>query len=172
MIDKINVSQIIVDHVRTLRSDATGKVHWSDYLLLLLIPSLVSVLPIYFQTELKESAVTLLMAAFSIFAGLLINVLVLIYTVAIRLEDSINSSDEDRYRLERDFIKQIFANVSFSILISVLIVLILFVSSVSPKAINIAGAAVCTFLIVEFTLTLLMSLKRLHVLLANRIGPE
>lgn len=172
MIDKINVSQIIVDHVRTLRSDATGKVHWSDYLLFLLIPSLVSVLPIYFQTELKESAVTLLMAAFSIFAGLLINVLVLIYTVAIRLEDSINSSDEDRYRLERDFIKQIFANVSFSILISVLIVLILFVSSVSPKAINIAGAAVCTFLIVEFTLTLLMSLKRLHVLLANRIGPE
>ena len=172
MIDKINVSQIVVDHVRTLRSDATGKVHLSDYLLFLALPLIVSALPVYYQTELKESVVTLLMAAFSIFAGLLINVLVLIYTVAIRLEDAVKVSDDGRYQLEREFIKQIFSNVSFSILVSVLIVFVLFVSSVSPKYVNIAGAAICTFLIVEFTFTLLMSLKRLHVLLANRIDPE
>jgi hypothetical protein len=168
MLDKINIGQIIRDHISTLKNDATQRVGSGDYLLFLAAPFICAGLSIGFGLQLKENIVTLLIAAFSIFAGLLINVLVLIYTVTIRLEDVRIDSGDSNIDLEREFLRQIFSNVSFGILLSIMIVFVSILCAILSACAGLIASSVCVFLIVEFTFTLLMSLKRLHILLVSR----
>ena len=170
MFDKINVNLIVRDHLSTLRNDATKKIGLGDYSLFLLIPILVFISSTWYGVELKENMVTLLISAFAIFAGLLINVLVLIYTVALRIEDKPHAI-YDR-TLEIEFLKEIFSNVSFGILLSIVIVFILALCATLPSAANVYATGFALLLITEFTFTFIMSLKRLHILLSNRLRSE
>jgi hypothetical protein len=77
------------------------------------------------------------------------------------------AQSDSRTSLRHSLLKELFANVSFgiltSILITVLLVAILFASGLAYIA--MVGAA--AFLVANFFFTLLMILKRVHVLLKN-----
>lgn len=114
-----------------------------------------------------------ILSAFSIFAGLLLNLLVLICGLA--GNQRFGGSDAAA-ETRRRFLKEIHENLSFSILISIsIVVLSLIAISVmrfleqTPGQILTTHPVVTfllTSLLINFVLTLLMILRRIHVLLS------
>lgn len=168
MSSKINISQIVVDHLATLRNESTGKISAMDLLIFLLVPLVLAVISYLMGWSLSKDATNLVVTAMSIFAGLMINVLVLIYTVALNTKPDEETVEEAI--LEKRFLRQIFANISFSICTSVLIVVILSFSYFLEARAQLVVSSVAYLLLGNFLLTLLMTLKRLHILLSKRFS--
>lgn len=168
MSSKINITQIVTDHLATLRNERTGKISAVDLAMFIGAPFVLAVAYYVLGWSLSKDATNLIITGMSIFAGLMINVLVLIYTVA--LNTKVEDVTAEEAFLEKRFLRQIFANISFSISVSVLIVIVLglsfFVEARTQKAIS----AFAFFLLGNFLLTLLMTLKRLHILLSKRFS--
>lgn len=168
MSSKINISQIAMDHIDTLRNEGTGKISPLDLFIFIGLPFLLAMAYYGFGWSLSKDATNLIITGMSIFAGLMINVLVLIYTVALNTKTE-DETEEEAF-VEKRFLRQIFANISFSISTSVLIVIVLglsfFLSSKSQSIIS----TIAFFLLGNFLLTLLMTLKRLHILLSKRFS--
>lgn len=168
MSSKINISQIVFDHLATLRNESTGKISATDILMFLLVPLLLAVISYWWGWSLSKDATNLVVTAMSIFAGLMINVLVLIYTVALNTKPDEETVEEAE--LEKRFLCQIFANISFSICTSVLIVVVLSFSYFLEAKAQLVVSSIACFLLGNFLLTLLMTLKRLHILLSRRFS--
>lgn len=164
MFPKINIADVVKDHLATIRDYDTGRTSVSDAIVFALIPSFFSLAAVIFGRRIDESVVGILITAFSIFTALLLNLLMLIFAAA---RPGQKGQSDSRAKLRHALLKELFANVSFgiltSILITVLLVAILFASSLAH--IIMLGAA--AFLIVNFFFTLLMILKRVHILLKN-----
>src|SRR5688572_19888175 len=88
MSSKVNVSSIITDHLKTLRDEATDRISKLDILTFFGLGTAAAAVVMWQKLLLSDNAIGVMVAAFSIFAGLLINVLVLIYTVAQRTGES------------------------------------------------------------------------------------
>lgn len=116
----------------------------------------------------------MLVAAFSVFAALLLNAQVLIIGLIQQRRgnniDTKNVSQEDqvvisrRKKLEELATTELFANISYAIIISLFVVaLTLFVVFVCIEQ-SLLFKSVQFFLVLHFVLTALMVLKRLHVI--------
>jgi len=166
MIDKINISKIIKDHVSSLKDYNTGNYSCYDLLLFFGIPLLFTFILVYYNISLSENIISILITAFSIFAALLFNLLILIY-------DIIQRSKKDVNKLKIKFIKEIYANISFSILVSIVLVFFLlsicFIETNQMWVLLIPLQFVIYYFTLLFLLTLLMILKRIHVLLSKEI---
>lgn len=174
MIEKINTFKIIRDHIHTLKNYKTGKYSLWDFILFFCVPFLISIALIYFDLLLNKDIVNVLVASLSIFAALLFNLLLLTYDIIKK-----NSSVEVN-PLKVNFLKEIYANISFSVLVAISTVILLLVYFLILQN-------YCCFLIMEdyhitqflmggiyflvslFILTLLMVLKRIHILLFKEI---
>ncbi|MCV0396181.1 MAG: hypothetical protein K5872_04605 [Rhizobiaceae bacterium] len=163
MTTKIDVRMIVSDHFATFKDEGTGRASASDFVVMVGIPLTASLLAILFDFQIKDSYVGTLVSVFAIFAGLLFNVLVLIYSFS-------DEEDDDKKSIRNNLIRQSFANISYSIIISLgvvfLLTLMLFVGGIAQKALEV----VVIFLAVNFFLSLLMVLKRIHVLLRDKFG--
>jgi hypothetical protein len=167
--NKINVWDILVAHVSTLTDYSTDKPDWSARLLFFGFPLVVACACVYFSWGLYLDALNALIAAFAIFAGLLLNLLLLIYTF------SNSQAPVDLAKLRTQFTRELHANISFSVLESIAIVLVAFVAVVQLKVRDPrnesflhTGPIVTSLLIYltsSFVLTLLMILKRIHEVL-------
>jgi hypothetical protein len=158
MMDKINVIHIVAENHETLRSYETGKHSVLDILLFYIFPLSVGFVAWRFGLDIDKDRANATIAAASIFAGLLINVLVLIYTVAQKAAES----------TEKTLVRQFFSNVSYAILLSVITVVLLTTNLLLAKPF-VWMSAVVVALCVQFCLVLLMSIKRLHALLKSKI---
>lgn len=156
MSSKINIMSIVAEHYSTFRDDGANEYSAADFVVMLVVPIVVSVLASVYGVKIDDSNVGALISAFAIFAGLLFNVLVLIYSI----KDKGDGDD-----LKSRLISQTFANVSFSVMLCLvgvfLMSALLFVDGVLQSLIEI----VVYFLTLSFLLTMLMVLKRLHVLM-------
>jgi hypothetical protein len=168
MSSKIDITQIAMDHLATLRNERTGRISIVDLAIFIGVPFLFAAAYYVCGWSLSKDATNLIITGMSIFAGLMINVLVLIYTVALNTKTEDETVEEAI--VEKRFLCQIFANISFSISTSVLIVIILGLSFFLGANIQNAISAVAFFLLGNFLLTLLMTLKRLHILLSKRFS--
>lgn len=165
---KLNVWSIVVEHWDTLRSHDSGARSRGDLVAFAALPVVVGVGLGLCDIRLESGAAEVFIAAFSIFAGLLLNLLLLTHTVLIR-----HDADRDRPK-RREFLRQVYRNVSYSVLtclvaLVALVVLVLFDPYGRP-ALVLSSA---TFAIaLHFLLTLLMVLKRVHAMLAAEFdGP-
>jgi hypothetical protein len=164
---KIDPSRIVRDHLSTLVNVNTKKTGMDDKLIFFLFPVLASVLLIYNGFLVNEKVATVALSALAIFVGLLFNALVILIDVA-------RKSVDHKRRLQ--LIKQLSANISFSILVAffaiVFLVLPFFDIEVNHWLIYIASGIVFCFLI-EFILVFAMILKRVYAVFSdefNRIG--
>jgi hypothetical protein len=169
---KINIWSIIRRHYETLRDDSTKKSSVSDYLLFFGVPFLAAASGFYFHWSLAVEALAAVLASFTIFAGLLFNFLILVYTLA---------TDEQPNALARgrgDSMRELHENIAYSVLVSVFIVLFSLVATIvlkhgetvsAPSRLQFALTAVINFLVCNFFLTLLMVLKRIHTILRNKL---
>lgn len=80
MVQKISFEKIIVAHFATMRNNATNKPCIGDYFVFFGIPLIFSFL-LWDSPKFDKDAVNALITAASIFAGLLLNLLVLIFTL-------------------------------------------------------------------------------------------
>jgi len=172
MITKINISNIILDHLGTLKNDQGTAYLKADIALFYFVPLiLASYLAIGVDIDIGKFSTTL-SAIFSIFAALLFNLLLLIYTIFDKKNEKIkNDVDYDRKeKIRINLIKEIYSNISYSIFISLICLIFVVLSN------NVSGYTEKTFSFytyffsINFFLTLLMVLKRIHVLLSDEFA--
>ena len=164
MTNKIDVSRILRDHLATLKDYSTGRYQLSDFALFFGTPLVVAGLLTYFRGIMSETTSLILATSLSLFAALLFNLLLLVY-------DNVRKEQkrEDGKTLRADFLRQIYSNISFSIFIAILAVILLVVTSwdIGVCEIKHALTFITYYLTTLFVLTLLMILKRVHVLLSK-----
>ena len=167
MLDKINVAGIVAAHVGTLRNYRTSKVQPSDVFAFLLAPALVSLILLIADVDIPRESIDTLITAMSVFGALLFNLLILIYDLSVRESEKPPAGT----RLRTAFLKEVHANIAFAVLVSLLtiIVLVLPILSKARWLLTVTSFIASYFLIV-FAITMLMVLKRVHVLLSKELG--
>lgn len=165
---KINVLRIISDHIATLKDYNNPRHSRSDIILFFITPFFAGLVLVLFQVLLTKDLVGTLINVFAIFAGLLFNLLVLLYDAISKVEQSSNSLASLKLRI--DTLEQIFSNISFKILLALVNVIILAISILfNGKEMNFVFSFLVFYLVILFTLSLLMVLKRIHKLLSDEI---
>lgn len=185
MFGKINVLGIVRDHILTLTDNRTGKVYYPDILGFFIFPLLISILLIFLDFPLNDGIVNALITSFSIFAALLFNLLLLVYDIAGKLEDSaratngVNKTELDKARIadRLSALREVYINISFCILISSITVVILLTYFFKPNTCKIFDFDICLlqwirvlvtyYLSIQFILSLFMILKRIYKLLSR-----
>lgn len=163
MSSKINICNILRDHCGTLVNNS-GRSSRIDYATFFLIPMIVFLTVYLKQIKLESSTVEMLITSFSIFCGLLINVLVLIYSLGERFRGD-NAVSATKYADEKRFLREIFSNISYANFICILIIFILVIYSLFDLPWHTTFSATVLMLAANFILTLLMVLKRIHNML-------
>jgi hypothetical protein len=82
MFSKIDIFSIVVDHFATLKNYKTGKIYLPDLLVFFIVPLLLSILLVHFKVQVGKDFANAVLTCFSIFAGLLFNLLLLIFDIA------------------------------------------------------------------------------------------
>jgi hypothetical protein len=170
---KIDITQIVAAQVRTMRDNSTQRYSVADILLFYGFPALLSVVGSYFGWKFNSDVLNALLTAFSIFAGLLLNLLILVYTFS---TDTQHPTALARNR--STVIRELHANVAYSILVSIVLVVVTMIAVAylkmheGPQAAAFTGrwvTGLIIFLTLNFVLTLLMILKRIYVMLNQTI---
>jgi hypothetical protein len=171
--DKINILPIISGHINTLRDNSTGKRSVQDITLFFGLPLLLSSIVFYLRWTLSVEALNAVLASFAIFAGLLLNLLILVYTFS---TDAVHPNALSKVR--GTVIRELHDNLSYAVLVSTVIVVFALVAIARLKVpegrtvVPHAGrytSFFLSYLTVNFVLTLLMILKRIHKMLSNRL---
>lgn len=167
MFAKFNIEKIVFAHIYTLRDEATGNVKKGDIFITFIVP----VVPFLFSwcgsVKLSDAAVGAWISAFSVFAGLLFNLLILVYGV----DENFKVTSENMGRA-KELVRQTFVNIAFSIIVSIAIIIFLGLSFVMPDKILPLAAAVFYYLLTLFILTMMMVLKRMYVIFCIARGYE
>lgn len=182
MIQMINVACVLKDHIATLGDYLTGEWKVQSVCVFGAVPIGAGIAAAWWGGRLSDALINTGITVYSIFAGLLLSLLVLIYSVvqtdvaAENLDKAIPESQRsEQAKVRRLFLSQIHANVSFSILEAVsVIVLCLFLMAFPSQGAWQATAVVLSGVVValtaNFVLTLLMVLKRIHILIDKEIA--
>jgi uncharacterized membrane protein YbhN (UPF0104 family) len=131
------------------------------------LPLIASSLAAYLGVRLNNNLINVLATSLSIFVALLFNLLLLVYDLLKKENEIGKTSTESASPLRRQVLKEVYANISFSILASILALLILLIASLGLSIPHLLGALsfLVLFLVMVFILTLFMILKRIHNLL-------
>lgn len=131
MLDKINFFSIIKAHIKTLydASSDSHKTDWCDisyfYLLPLIVSFSICILGGYSPSE---NLLPTIINFSAIFISLLLSVLVLIYDQKNKIELIISTSTDDNKKniLRLKVTKEVFVNISYAIIIGLLIIILCF----------------------------------------------
>jgi hypothetical protein len=166
---KINVLKIVTDHFSTLRDYRNGKLSFSDLALFLGLPLALGAIVWWQHFNFDANVLNGMLAAFSIFAGLLLNLLVLVCSFA----GNPRFIGADAATLtRRRLILEIHENLSFSILVAIAVVVLSLAGLCQMKYARATDShpvlSICAAVLLgNFVLTLLMVLKRIHILLST-----
>ena len=165
LITKINISGIVNDHLGTLVHEHSGKRSAPDYVLFYGVPLIVAFAMVWFKGFFGKTIGGVLITSLSVFAALLLNLLLLIYDI-VRKADQSPSAEK-----KRQFLKQIYSNISYSILVAVATIILLLGYFVTLAFSRLEPRYVLAYLIyslsTNFILTILMVLKRVHNMLST-----
>lgn len=169
MLDKLSFTAIIKAHFGTLRNYGSGRTSPIDVATFTLLPALIAVSSIYPGFHLSGEALK----------AVAIPVLVLTLAPAALLKTvySIASSFDchrTQSRIEREFIRELVANIFYAILMGSLFGLTTLASLLfqSLAVLRVGLEYLLLFLAASFFLTLLMVLRRTHVLISKSCSGE
>jgi hypothetical protein len=162
MLDKIDVGRIITDHIDTLRDFRTGRRKKGDFVLFFILPLVAGAFAVLFVDAAKATGI--LLTSLSVFAALLFNLLLLVYESIQRAR-----SEPSPDRLKIRILREVYANISFCIIVAVLAIVLLLAGPLRARLSSIAQVLVFLiyYLVGVFILTLLMVLKRVHILFSH-----
>lgn len=170
MLDKIDVRQIVLEHIRTLNHAKTQRLRPADLLLFFGLPLFVAAAAALFVGPISNGVVGVMATVHAILGGLMFNLLIVIYEVLRRAHSTGGeAAREKRARL----LAESYRNIAFLVLTSVGILVLLLGAAVTGE--GIAGTIISGtvyYLSAMFVLTLLMVLKRVHILLGEEISDQ
>lgn len=167
---KINFLTIISSHIKTLRDD-NDHTQWDDVAVFYGFPLCVGIIAIFMCWQVPEKALELSISVFSIFAALLLSVQVALYSVSLRTiaepDDPKKLKDYERRKKERNsMIKELNDNVSYLILLSVVILTFTLYLFFLPSP-RYYGSAISITFYIHFLLTILMVVKRASIVFSR-----
>lgn len=189
---KLNISGIIKGHLNTLKSLDKKKYEMREIFIFGILPLLIAFI-FSLKLNMNSEKISLIITAFSIFIGFLLNLLLLLYDLLFKARNSENlvRSELEKVREERrlnsreksklnfiedkkNLLKEIYSNISFLIFLSTSIVVFCFPFIIKAniflqhkELIKKGLIFIMLYLIFLFILTLLMVLKRINNLLKN-----
>jgi hypothetical protein len=170
---KIDVGRIVIAHLKTLRDAGRSRINLFDLLLFYGFPIVLGVLCVWLKWKLSADVLNSLLTAYSIFAGLLLNLLLLVYTFSTQ---TVHPSALAKARTA--LVQELHDNIAYSILISIILVVMCMAGTAylkmfdPPLFTNRWVTAAIAFFTFNFVLTLLMILKRIYVLLNAELGKK
>lgn len=160
----IDLIPIMKDHFNTFRSHATGKILWGELGFFCAAPTALGVVGAGLGWKL--GGVDNILAAFAILAGLLFNLLVLLFDVTGKAAQGVGGATDQNERFK--LAKEVQANVTYSLLVALTTAAILGVASgMDVEKVNRWVTSVLLILFTHFTLCLLMILRRIRSVYLN-----
>jgi energy-coupling factor transporter transmembrane protein EcfT len=160
LLRKVNITDIVVHHFKTLVNDSTKRPDFDDYLIFIIIPVIVAGGLTYFKLFISENSVSIIITSLSIIVGLLFNVIVIIFDIIKR---------DNSKKIKNKILEQLLSNISYTILISIaLIIFTLFTYFDSCLIKKIANLLVY-FTLTHYLMTVLMILKRMYTIFMNEL---
>ena len=162
---KIDIRDILANHFNTLVDDRTERRSIPDIGFFYGLPLLLVAAFVYFGVRLSDDAIPVLTNALAILAGLLFNLLVLLHGFSWPKDfDSVQ-------KRARRLIEQVYSNVAYSIIVALTALVPLTVAANYPVATRgrMLAGTLAIWLVVHFALTMIMVLKRMHVMLQGEI---
>jgi hypothetical protein len=166
--DKADIFPIIKAHFATMSSARTGRPMLEDYLFFFGIPIVIGAVLDAFGFGFRVDAVTGFLNAFAILTGLLLNLLVLVFTISV----TTSGSERVDLQLRRRVLKEIFTNVCYCIVVAVVATGTALTALSYMRSIPGAQSGkVATFLLcaltTNFVFSLMMILKRMYKLIST-----
>ena len=158
---------IIKDFAKTFRDHSlkSAKLDVRSYILFWTAPFIITLLAVYLDLPLSGNLVNILLISLSVFAALLFNILLLIYDLAHKIKAPQNGDQVQK--IVRVLVNETFANISFSILISILSIVFLIIDTFQFQSFLIENTLkfLTFYLVIIFIMSLFIDLKRIYVLL-------
>ena len=176
MSSKIDIRKIISNHINSMVY-VNGKRNIYDFVTFFVFPIVCAIFFCVRNWKLTNDVIGIFINLGSIFTALLLSVLVMIYDqyqkITNEMKQMKNSSDrvyQDKLSRTKDLIKELFANISYAVIVSVILVF-------SALSYQILGSEhffskwvfmpLCVFLVGNLLLTVLMIIKRTYNLISN-----
>lgn len=191
MVAKLNVWGIVTGHLDTFRPYKTARDGDSkrkfDYNLgeiafHYVLPFIVAALLVLWRGfTVNDGIADILLTSLSILAALLFNLLMMVFDTLRRFQEANRPRINELTDLELvrwDLLKQTYINISYSIFVSLVAVLILVCVAIWDSNSNAAWITelkkfvsfAVYFLVFNFSLTLFIVLKRIHILFSSEIN--
>lgn len=166
MSSKFSVNKIIRDHINTLYDERTKKKDKTAIFANFILPLIVAILFIYFRIIILSSEFTVILTAFSVFAALLLNLMILVFSIVNREKEK---GDDKRDMKKINLLKETYENIQFTVLISVIIIVLILLMLFIPFNIilDLVLSFATYYLIFTFIVTLFMVLKRTHSIMSG-----
>lgn len=167
MLSQINPRRIVIGHLRTLGSKRPSdpeSISVSEGIKFFSLGLPFAVAQGYLITNgmlLQSELVGIIVSAASIIAGLLLNLLVLIFGLASEHQKNLNESRE----LFLKVIAHTFYNISFTVLSSLILVLTCLLCLANPYFLKVIGNILTFYIAPLVAFSLLMVLKKCHHLI-------
>ena len=163
LLNKIDVRDVFVAHLKTLVDHSSGTRSWGDYLLFYGFPLCFGAGLYVLEVSLSDSSLRIATTALAILAGLLFNLLVLLHGL---------SWPKEKHPLRRTALeleKQVYANIAYAIVSSLiaLVALIVAANFDTSNRVRLIAGAIAACLVVHFGLTMVMVLKRIFAILQD-----
>lgn len=167
---KFSVSDILRDEIKTLRNFATKKTSYVDVFINLIFPFLVAIALIIFGKIIKGGAIDSILTAFSVFSALLLNLMILVYTVVTRENNKDAGKNKDQLKLQ--LLRETYTNIQFAVLISVFVIIVLLLMLFLPNFewLELILSFIVYYIVFVFVFTIMMILKRTYVIMKNEMG--
>lgn len=166
MSSKINITSIISDHLKTLHVFKSENVSKLDITVFYVIPLIVSALIVYAGAPVNKDLYSILSTSFSIFAALLFSLLAIIYM----LHQYLSTKKDKNVKNKKTVLYETFSNVSYCILLCIVSVVAIISASVTTIFPEELEGVIIYYFSIHFLLTLVMVLKRMHLLIADDVG--
>jgi magnesium-transporting ATPase (P-type) len=164
LIDKINVTEIVKNHLSTLVNDNTKKPGLGDFFTFLFIPIIVAAILFYSNNIVDPNTAStlsnIIIVSLSIFIGLLFNVIVLIFDIVHK---------GNKQDIKNRVLKQLLSNIAFTVLLSIVSIILTLSTYIRYLYIKNVFIFLNYFTLTLFVITVLMILKRMHALFKNEI---
>jgi len=169
MFTRVNILNIVRDHFNTLKrlNPKNDRIYWKDFLLFIFFPVCIGIL-LTLQGVSIKTYIGNLIAAIAIFGGFLFNLLAIIYSQIDKIKTDAN---QENSTIKKRFVKEIHINISYSIVLSLIIIMCLLVCTFKIPGfqydfiVKKVFIGFTYFLLINFILTLLMVLNRVYILL-------
>ncbi|WP_432252249.1 hypothetical protein [Streptomyces sp. HNM1019] len=170
----LSLRPIFVDHFRTLQAESgdSSEVSKADLITLYGAPLILPIVAVW--REWKLGGIGDLLTALSLMCGLLFNLLVLAFDVALRAASQIRESEVESLASSKKIklIRHLQANTTYGLVVALAATIILAVgASLDLKDFNPYLTAVLTYLLAHFTLILMVILKRIRAIFRNELIP-